>query len=382
MQQLTWGFDKATCRMLVGDVLKQFIQIKNKISNRLPMIGVLYALLASFLFGITTPVAKLLLHDSMPILLAGLFYLGSGIGLTICLLVVRKMKFSEGGPSLRKNDLPWLAGAIISGGVMAPVLLLIGLASTQASAASLFLNCESVFTALIAWFVFRENFDRRIFLGMLLIILGGMVLSVDFSVGLKMSRGVLLIAGACFFWAVDNNLTRKISSANPMQIACLKGLSAGLTNTLLAILIGAKLPSNAVIAASIFIGFLGYGISLVLFVLALRHIGTARTGAYFGLAPFIGAIVSITFFNEPVKLPFISAALLMLAGLWLHVTEEHSHEHQHEEVEHEHEHVHDEHHQHEHDLDDPARVPHIHKHKHELLFHKHPHYPDLHHDHH
>jgi len=353
-----------------------------KISSRLPMRGVIYALSASFLFGITTPVAKILLHNSMPVLLAGLFYIGSGVGLTICLLTVQKMKFSKSGPSLRKNEMPCLAGAIFSGGIVAPVLLMTGLASTQASAASLFLNFESVFTALIAWFVFRENFDRRIFLGMLLIILGGVFLSVDFSVGLKLSKGVLLIAGACFFWAVDNNLTRKISNANPMQITCLKGLSAGLTNILLAILIGAKLPSNAVIAASIFIGFFGYGISLVLFVLALRHIGTARTGAYFGLAPFIGAIVSIIFLNEPIKLPFIAAALLMIAGLWLHITENHSHEHQHGVVEHEHEHVHDEHHQHPHDLDAPPGVPHTHKHKHEMLYHKHPHYPDLHHDHH
>ncbi len=350
--------------------------------NKMPMRGVFYALLAAVLFGITTPLAKALLQDTMPVMLAGLFYLGSGTGLALCLLVGGKNQLVESGPSLTRADLPWLTGAIVAGGVIAPVLLMLGLATTQASAASLFLNFEGVFTALIAWFVFKENFDNRIILGMLAIVLGGVILSVNFSSGLQLSSGVLLIAAACIGWAVDNNMTRKISNANPAQIACLKGLIAGLTNTIVAFLFGAKIPAVLVIAESMTIGFLGYGVSLVLFVLALRHIGTARTGAYFALAPFVGAIVAVIFLREPVTLPFVVAAVLMGIGLWLHLTEQHSHEHEHDEIEHEHEHVHDEHHQHQHGPDDPPGVPHIHKHKHDKLRHTHPHFPDLHHNHH
>ncbi len=349
--------------------------------SKMPMTGVFYALLASILFGITTPLAKSLLQDTTPVLLAGLFYLGSGTGLSLYLLFAHKTKFASGGPSLKRADCPWLGGAIFAGGIVAPVLLMLGLASTQASTASLFLNFEGVFTALIAWFVFKENFDRRILLGMLVIVIGGVLLSVDFSTGLALSTGVLLIGGACIGWAIDNNLTRKISNANPAQIACLKGLVAGVTNTAIAFLIGAKFPGALFIAEAMVIGFLGYGVSLVLFVLALRHIGTARTGAYFALAPFVGAIVAIGFLREPITLQFIAAAVLMGIGLWLHLTEQHSHEHEHEEMEHEHEHVHDEHHLHEHGPDDPPGEPHVHKHQHEKLRHTHPHFPDLHHNH-
>jgi drug/metabolite transporter (DMT)-like permease len=345
------------------------------------MTGVFYALLASVLFGITTPVAKSLLQDTRPVLLAGLFYLGSGSGLFLYLLFAHKTKLAYGGPSLRRADWPWLGGAIFAGGIVAPVLLMLGLASTQASTASLFLNFEGVFTALIAWFVFKENFDKRILLGMLVIVIGGVLLSVNFSTGFTLSTGVLLIGGACIGWAVDNNLTRKISNANPAQIACLKGLVAGVINIAVSFMIGAKVPGALFIAEAMVIGFLGYGVSLVMFVLALRHIGTARTGAYFALAPFVGAIVAIGFLQEPITLQFIAAAVLMGMGLWLHLTEQHSHEHEHEEMEHEHEHVHDEHHLHEHGPDDPPGEPHVHKHKHGNMSHTHPHFPDLHHNH-
>lgn len=349
---------------------------------RMPMKGVAYALLASFLFGITTPLAKTLLHDTMPVLLAGLFYLGSGTVLGLSLLLKGKIIISSSGPSLKQQDLPWLAIAVVAGGVIAPVLLLFGLGNTQASVASLFLNCESVFTALIAWFIFKENFDKKIVLGMVVIVLGGVLLSVDFSSGLSISNGVLLIAAACFCWAIDNNVTKKISNANPVQIACVKGLFAGLTNTFLSLAFGAKLPSAIVTVEAMAIGFLGYGLSLVLFILALRHIGAARTGAYFGLAPFIGALVAVLFLKERITAELVIAAGLMGIGLWLHLSEEHSHEHEHEELEHEHLHVHDEHHQHEHGPDAPPGAPHIHMHKHEKLRHSHPHFPDLHHDHH
>lgn len=349
--------------------------------TKMPMRGVVYALLSSILFGITTPFAKTLLYDITPILLAGLFYLGSGIGLSLYLLCTRNTKLAKQEASLRRADLPWLCVAIAAGGIIAPVFLMMGLATTKASAASLFLNLESVFTALIAWFVFKENFDKRILLGMIVIVLGGILLTVDLTGALSLSTGLLLVGAACLGWAIDNNLTRKISSANPAQIACFKGLGAGVTNVALALGIGAQLPSLPLALEAMTIGLLGYGVSLILFVLALRHIGTARTGAYFAVAPFIGAFLSILFLKDPISLQFFGAAALMGFGLWLHLTENHSHEHEHEGLDHEHLHVHDEHHQHQHSLEDPEGEPHTHKHEHSNLVHIHAHFPDLHHNH-
>lgn len=348
---------------------------------KMPMKGVIYAILAAILFGITTPVAKNLLIDVKPVLLAGLFYLGSGLGLATYLFATRRTQFAAREASLARPDWPWLAGAIFAGGVIAPVLLMLGLATTQASAASLFLNLEGVFTALIAWFVFRENFDKRILLGMIAIVLGGVLLGVNLSGGFVLSAGILLIGAACVGWGIDNNLTRKVSAANPAQIACLKGLAAGITNVGVALLMGAELPALPVLLEALILGFLGYGVSLALFVLALRHIGTARTGAYFAVAPFVGATAAVLFLKEPISIQFLGAAALMGIGLWLHLTEEHAHEHEHEELAHEHEHVHDEHHVHTHSPADPPGEPHVHKHRHTKLVHAHPHFPDLHHNH-
>jgi drug/metabolite transporter (DMT)-like permease len=291
--------------------------------------------------------------------------------------------------SLQKSDLPWLGGAIIFGGIIAPALLMFGLASTKASSASLFLNLEGVFTALIAWFVFRENFDKRIFLGMVAIVTGGIILSggeVDATAAAANFSGVLLIVGACLGWAIDNNLTRKVSNANPAQITCIKGLFAGLVNVSLAIKFTAAAltaPGPIYIGAALLVGFLGYGVSLVLFVLALRHLGTARTGAYFALAPFVGALIAIVLVNEPITPSFIAASALMALGLWLHLSESHSHYHGHEATTHAHKHSHDEHHNHTHlhTSDMHQGEPHTHVHSHEPLAHSHAHFPDAHHRH-
>lgn len=349
----------------------------------MPMKGVLYALLASLLFGVTTPFAKGFLDQVSPILLAGLFYLGSGVGLGLYLLVSKSKGSGSTQAPLRRADFGPLACAVFAGGIVAPVLLMLGLSSTQASTASLFLNLESVFTAVIAWFIFKENFDRQLLIGMIVIVLGGVLLSVNLTDGFTLSTGVLLIAGACLSWGIDNNFTRKVSNADPAQIACIKGLAAGITNVTLALALGAKLPSVSVAASSMVVGLLGYGVSLVLFVLALRHIGTARTGAYFSMAPFAGAAIAIFALKEPVTWQFLVAAALMGIGLWLHLSEKHAHEHTHEAMEHEHEHEHDDHHQHAHEpgLAVAAGVKHTHRHKHEPMTHSHPHFPDMHHRH-
>jgi drug/metabolite transporter (DMT)-like permease len=337
-----------------------------------------YALLAALLFGASTPFSKLLLGHTPPALLAGLLYLGSGLGLTLVLLL-RRGRSTEA--SLTKPDLPWLAGAVFFGGVLGPLLLMLGLSRTPASGASLLLNMEAVFTALLAWFAFRENFDRRIALGMALIVAGSVVLSWRGAEGFALPLGSLAVVGACLCWGIDNNLTQKVSAGDPLQVTAIKGVVAGTVNLCLALSLGARLPSVAAVAGAALVGFAGYGLSLALFVTALRYIGTARTGAYFSTAPFAGALVSLLALREPVGPAFFAAAALMGAGVWLHLTERHEHEHRHERLAHSHQHVHDEHHRHAHEPGVDPNEPHTHPHVHEPMTHSHPHFPDIHHRH-
>ena len=345
--------------------------------------GVWYALLAAALFGASTPFAKLLVGHTGPVALAALLYLGSGIGLLACFIVRSFARRAGDQPpaGLTRADLPWLGGAIASGGVAGPVLLMLGLTMTPASSASLLLNMEGVLTALLAWFVFKENFDRRIFIGMLLIVAAGVLLSWEQMPVAGAPWGALAIVGACLCWGVDNNLTRKVSASDALQIACVKGLAAGSVNLVLATLLGQHLPRSATMLAAGLVGFAGYGLSLVMFVLALRHLGTARTGAYFSAAPFAGALIALLLLGEVPGPLFWVAAALMGAGLWLHLTEAHGHEHVHEALAHGHPHSHDAHHQHAHEFDWDGVEPHVHPHQHVVLKHAHAHYPDIHHRH-
>lgn len=343
-----------------------------------PRAGIGMALAAALLFGVSAPLAKLLLGTTTPQMLAGLLYLGSGVGLGAA-WVARHDTRKEA--KLTRRDAPWVAGAIGFGGVLGPLSLMAGLAITPASSASLLLNLEGVFTAALAWFVFREHFDRRIALGMAMIVAGGAVLAWEGRVDRSATLGPLLIVAATLCWAIDNNLTQKVSAGDPVEIAMLKGLAAGSVNTALALSLGAHLPSAPRLLAAGALGFLSYGVSLVLFVLALRHLGTARTGAYFASAPFVGAAVSLIVFRERPTVTLLVGAAFMGVGVWVHLAEHHSHEHHHEAMEHEHVHVHDEHHRHAHGPNDPPGEPHSHPHRHQPLVHTHAHYPDIHHRH-
>ncbi len=280
---------------------------------------------------------------------------------------------------MRRKDLPWLAAVVIFGGCLAPLLLMFGLQQTSASSGSLLLNLEGLATMGIAWLIFKENVDGRLLLGAVAIVIGAMVLSWDGN-GIRFDAGGGMIAGACLAWGLDNNLTRKLSSADPVVTTMIKGLLAGAVNVGLALVAGSALPSVPIIGAAAVVGFLGVGVSLILFVLALRHLGTARTGVYFSLAPFIGAVVAIFLLGEPLTPQLALAGLLMGCGLWLHLAERHDHTHQHEVLDHDHSHVHDKHHQHSH-VEAAVSEAHSHWHRHEPLRHKHPHYPDLHHRH-
>ncbi|MGD9871572.1 MAG: DMT family transporter, partial [Thauera sp.] len=309
---------------------------------------VIHALLAAALFGASTPFAKLLVGEMSPWLLAGLLYLGSGLGLA-ALRLLRDRGWTPSG--LVKGEWPWLLGAILFGGVAGPLALMFGLTRTSGSTASLLLNLEAVLTAVIAWVVFKENADRRIVLGMLAIVAGGVVLSWSGADAASNDwLGPLAIVLACLCWAIDNNLTRRVSASDALFIASAKGAVAGSVNAALAFALGASLPAGPILLGTLAVGLLGYGISLVLFVLALRGLGTARTGAYFSTAPFIGAAVSLVLLGESTSAAFWLAAALMAWGVWLHLTEHHEHEHAHEPMEHSHRHTHDEHHQHEHDF--------------------------------
>jgi drug/metabolite transporter (DMT)-like permease len=338
------------------------------------------ALLAAALFGVSTPLAKVLLAEVSPQTLAGLLYLGSGLGLTILWLLRRQAGVPEDG-GLVGADLPWLAGAISFGGLFGPLLLLLGLAHTPASAASLLLNLEGVLTALLAWFVFRENVNPRVALGMTAIVFGGALLAWEGRLAWGGIGGPVAIAGACLCWAIDNNLTQKVSASNPMQIAALKGGVAGSLNLAIGTLRAGALPALPNAAAAMLLGFVGYGLSLTLFVLALRSLGTARTSAYFSVAPFLGALLSIILLHDRPTPLLVAAGGAMVLGVWLHLTERHEHEHVHDPLSHTHPHVHDEHHRHAHSPSDPPGEPHTHFHVHEGLIHRHPHYPDIHHRH-
>ena len=343
--------------------------------NSLRQPGVPAALGAALLFGAGTPLAKLLLDGVNPWLLAGLLYFGAGAGLTLYRFIKRAQHVR-----LPRSEVPWFAGAIVAGGIVGPVLLMFGLTGMPASGASLLLNAEAVFTALLAWYVFKESFDRRIALGMGAIVAGAVILSWPGEARFSGVWPTLAVLGACLAWGIDNNLTRKVSLTDATWIASVKGLFAGSVNLILAVTMGATLPSLPHLAGALLVGFLAYGVSLALFVVGLRHLGTARTGAYFAVAPFFGAMLALGL-GESMTLPLLFAGVLMAIGVWLHLTERHEHIHAHPAMAHEHEHIHDEHHQHAHDFPVEPGTKHSHWHQHAPLTHVHPHFPEMHHRH-
>lgn len=341
---------------------------------RLPR-GVSAALAAAALFGASTPLAKVLLEGADPRLLAGLLYLGAGLGLALLRAAHRSPRVG-----LPRAEAGWLAGAVLAGGVLAPVLLLTGLARLPASGASLLLNAEVVLTAVIAWVAFRENVDARVALGLVAITAGALVLSwPDGPATVGDPWPSLMVLGACLLWATDNNLTRQVSTVDATWVAMVKGLVAGSVNLALGLGSGAPWPTVGVVASALVVGFAAYGASLALFVVALRELGTARTGAYFSVAPFVGAGLAVAL-GDDLSVRLGLAGVLMAAGVWLHLSERHAHEHTHPRLTHDHWHTHDDGH-HEHDHRTQVAGRHRHPHLHEPATHSHLHHPDVHHRH-
>jgi drug/metabolite transporter (DMT)-like permease len=339
----------------------------------------LVALGSAALFGISTPLAKLLIGDIEPLLLAGLLYAGSGLGLALFSLM-RSSDLHRRLATLRRAELGWLACSVASGGIVAPVLLMWGLSRLPAAETSLLLNFEAVLTVLLAAVFFGEHVSRRVWMATAAMFVAGLALAWSPGEALELSPSALAVIGACLAWALDNNATRNIASADPVTLATVKGLVAGAANVALAVAYGAAAPSGPMVTGALVLGALSYGASLVLYIVALRHLGTARTGAHFATAPFLGAAFALLALGEPVQAMFVPAVVVMALATALLVTERHSHRHTHERMEHDHEHVHDEHHRHAHAAGQRGE-PHSHRHTHEPMTHSHPHLPDLHHRH-
>lgn len=340
--------------------------------------GALFGLGAAALFGMSAPISKLLLGQTAPQMLAALLYLGAGIGL----LLIRGHRRAQHEAPLRKADWPYATAIVITGGVIGPVLMLHGLRQVSGVAGSLLLNLEAPFTIAVAVLFFREHLARREAIAAAIIILGGATLTLERDAPSQATLvGALLLAGACAAWAIDNNLTQKLSGKDPMALVRIKTLSAGTMNLLIAFALGQDLPPARILAAATVLGFFSYGASILLDAYALRHLGAAREAAYFATAPFFGAALSIPLLGERLTIARVAAVALMSAGVALLLRAQHGHTHSHEALDHEHRHVHDEHHQHEHLPTDPPGEPHSHPHRHAALTHEHPHVSDLHHRH-
>jgi drug/metabolite transporter (DMT)-like permease len=336
---------------------------------------ILQALLAALVFGASAPLSKLLLADVPPVLMAAFLYLGSGTGISLVKLLQR-LTSTQREAGIKHPDVRWLAGAIISGGILAPIVLMISLQSTPASTASLLLNFEGVATTLIALFFFRESISRRALTAILVITLASIFLSTDFRSGFGFSLGALGVILACVLWGVDNNFTRNISAKDPLTIVAWKGIVAGTFSLSLGLFLGQQPPPPTVILGILLLGFISYGLSTMLFIYAMRGMGAARTSALYGTAPLAGVLLSFIIFRDPITMLFLFAAALMTAGALLLANEEHAHFHIHMPVVHEHRHQHDDFHDH-----DTATLAHSHEHQHPLTEHEHGHMPDIHHRH-
>jgi drug/metabolite transporter (DMT)-like permease len=347
--------------------------------NKRPLFEVL---LSAALFGLSAPLSKLLLRNTDPLALAGLLYLGAFCGLSLSAVVRRVVLPGNRQTSARLagRDIPWLAGAILCGGIIGPIALLLGLQRMSGSAASLLLNLEGLMTALIAVLIFGERAGRRLWLALGAMTAAGVFLSWDPGTGSFAWTGALLILLAMAAWGADNNFTRQIADKDAGRIARTKGLAAGLFSLTLALVLGRPLPAWDIAAAGLLVGALSYGLSLVLYIRGLAGLGAFRAGAFFSVGPFIGAAASALLLAEAPRWSMAPGALLMAAGVLVILLEQHAHGHRHGRLVHAHPHGHvDGHHAHAH-ADSPPR-PHAHEHVHEPTDHSHPHWPDIHHRH-
>lgn len=341
--------------------------------------GLQSAILSAFLFGISPVACKGLVGQMSPALLAGLLYLGSGLGLT-AVLFRQQLAVGKLVAGLSRRQWGNLLGAIFAGGVAAPLFLAYGILYGTASEVSLLLNFEAVATTLLAWLIFHEHVGTRVWVGKIFIIGASLLVVLSGSGEVRLSVPGLCVLAACCLWGLDNNLTRELENLPPAFLACLKGWSAGLFNILVAMALFQGNATGFQVSGALVIGALSYGTSLVLFIQALREIGSARTSTWFACGPFIGAILAILILGERPQAEFWLAGIIMLSGMFLLYGEKHRHSHRHARIAHSHPHDHDEHHRHQHQPED-LEGEHDHFHVHEPLEHVHSHWPDIHHRH-
>ena len=342
--------------------------------NRHRAVPVLWCLAAAALFGASTPASKSLLRDMGPLALAGLLYLGAAVA-------VLPFSFRGGSRRLatRRKNVIMLAGAVFFGGVVGPVLLLLGLTQAPAASVALWLNLETVATALLAWAFFREHLDRRTWLAVLLTVGAGVVLASPSGFELAPAAG--LVAAACICWGLDNNLTALVDGFTPAQTTLAKGVCAGALNLGLAFALETVDLSLTTTLWALAVGALGYGVSIVLYIQGAQHLGATRAQVLFATAPFLGGFLAWTALSEPIHGTQLVAIGVLIPALWLLLSARHEHEHTHTPQTHTHSHRHDDgHHDHTHP-GQPASLRHTHEHSHGAVTHSHSHEPDLHHRH-
>lgn len=359
--------------------------MKNQLHmNRNTGIAVLQAFAAAALFGMNSPFAKLLLGGIPPMYMAAFLYLGAALGMGVISLMAGSGKGKHKEAALSGTDVPWVILMILLD-IAAPFLLMSGLELTTAANASLLLNFEMVATALVALIFFREAIGKRLWVSIGFITVASIVLSIDPNAAelFSFSPGSLLILAACICWGLENNCTRNLSDKNPVTTVLIKGVGSGLIALVIAFATERMMPAwPAGIAGALLLGFVSYGLSILLYIKAQRGLGAARTSMYYASAPFIGVAVSFILFGEMPNLSFGIGAILMIAGVVLAILEKHSHIHKHAGLTHEHPHSHeDEHHAHGHDTNPDAGAVHTHEHVHEATEHEHDHRPDIHHRH-
>lgn len=344
--------------------------------------GAFFGLAAAVLFGMSPPIAKLLLPERGPIVTAGLLYLGAGAGLLLFELTARSwLKSGRAEAQVRRADVGLLAGVIVAGGMLGPYLMLYGLGRLSGVLTSLLLNLEAPFTVMVAVLAFREHLVRLELAGIAAIVGAAVILTYQPGEFQADVAGILAVTGACLCWAVDNNVSQRLSLRDPVVVTRIKTLGAGLGMLGLAVVTGQQLPPLQVVLATFVLGLFSYGISLLLDMRALRLLGAAREAGFFATAPFIGAVVAVPVLGERWGIEDAVAAVVMMVGVALLLHGHHSHKHTHAEVEHDHLHHHDDHHKHRHDDISVEHEPHAHPHRHLSLTHDHPHLSELHHRH-
>jgi len=343
--------------------------------KRLP---ILFAVFAAVFYGVSIPVAKLLLYDMPPVFMASLLYLGAGIGMAIVNLIQKKQT-REKEAKITKKELPYVAVIIVLD-IAAPILLMLGLSMTTSATVSLLGNFEIVATVTIALFCFKEAVGKRMWLAVTLITVSSIILSVEDFGNLKISIGAFFVLLSCISWGIENNCTRMLSLKNPLHIVIIKGVGSGFGSLLIAAIMGSISTNVIYIIISLLLGFVAYGLSIYFYIIAQRNLGAARTSAFYAFAPFIGAGLSFVIFRETPTFSFLIAFVVMTSGAYLAAFERHDHEHEHTQIEHDHRHNHsDGHHDHYHE----PRIngEHSHLHTHIPIIHMHRHTPDLHHTH-